>query len=258
MYTIKLTIAYDGTAYNGWQIQKSGRTIQEELEKAIERVYGKRARVHCAGRTDAGVHALGQVAHFKAPVKIPARKIPAVLNAFLPSDISVLGASYAREDFHAQFDAKGKLYQYFILNSRRRDPFRERYAVRVPYGLDVEAMKEEAKTLLGRHDFRAFQASDPSTRSPSAPLLGVNKRKRTSVRRISRIDVAKRGERIIVSAEADGFLYNMVRNIAGTLLDVGRGYLSKGSVKAILDGADRAKAGPTAPARGLFLVKVKY
>jgi len=244
MYTIKLTISYDGTGYKGWQVQSNGNTIQAEIEKAVLKVFGRRHRVHSAGRTDAGVHAMGQVAHFKTPLYIPAKKVPVALNSVLPQDIAVVKARYMKNNFHARFDSISKLYVYKILNSPGRDPFSERFAWRVPYILDLKAMKAEAAVLAGRHDFRSFQAAD--------------KKERSSVRNIHRISLTRRKGFIFMRIRADGFLYNMVRNIAGTLVDVGRGYLPAGSMKKILAAKDRKHAGPTAPAKGLTLLSVKY
>ena len=244
MHTIRLIISYDGTDYHGWQIQDNGRTVQGEIEKAVIKVFGKAHRVYGASRTDSGVHAKAQTAHFKTPLLIPERKIPAALNSVLPEDIAIVRAAHARGDFHSRFDARSKHYRYCILNFRRRDPFRERYAWRVPYRLDARLMREEAAELLGRHDFKAFQASD--------------KKERHSVREISCLTITSKGLALTINVEADGFLYNMVRNIVGTLVDIGRGYLPAGSMKKILEGRDRTQAGPTAPAKGLFLIKVRY
>ncbi|MDP8298711.1 MAG: tRNA pseudouridine(38-40) synthase TruA [Candidatus Tantalella remota] len=244
MRNIKLTISYDGAAYKGWQLQKTGSTVQGKLEKAIKEVFGKEHRLHGAGRTDSGVHAKGQVAHFKTASRIPVEKISPAFNALLPDDIVVKRTEEVADKFHSRFDAKSKLYRYNILNSRQRDPFEERYTWRVPYKLNLTRMRKEAAELLGRHDFKSFQASD--------------KRERSSVREISTIKLRKKGKMITLDIEGDGFLYNMVRNIAGTLVDIGRGYLSAGSMKEIIETKDRTKAGPTAPAKGLFLIEVRY
>jgi tRNA pseudouridine38-40 synthase len=243
---IKLTISYDGTGYKGWQLQANGRTVQEELEKAVKKVFKKHYRLHGASRTDAGVHAKAQIANFKiAPsLAIPAGKIPAALNAHLPEDIAVNRTEEVSPEFHARFDAKSKHYKYYILNSRQRDPFSEKHAWRVPYKLNVSLMKREASALLGKHDFKSFQAKD--------------KKERSSRRRILRLDVVKKKPFIIIDIAADGFLYNMVRNIVGTLVDISRGYLPEGSMRRILKSKDRTQAGPTAPAKGLFLIDVKY
>ena len=246
MRNIKLTISYDGTNFKGWQVQKNGKTVQEELEKTIKKVFGKTHRVTAAGRTDAGVHAKRQVINFKAPmsISIPTGRIPEALNAHLPDGIAVKEAEEVPAKFHSRFDAKSKLYKYHIVNTRRPDPFTERHAWRVPYSLNVSLMKKEAKELLGRHDFRSFQAKD--------------KRERSSVREIYKLDLKKNKSSLVIDIEANGFLYNMVRNIVGTLVDIGRGYLPEGSMRKILKEKDRTKAGPTAPARGLFLTEVKY
>ena len=244
MRNIKLIISYDGTAYKGWQIQKNGRTVQWAVEKAINKVFKKKHRVHGASRTDAGVHARAQAAHFKTSSAIPVGKIPLALNAVLPEDVAITRAEEAPPDFHSRFDSRSKHYTYYILNSTDRDPFREKYSWRVPYRLDVPLMRKEARSLTGRQDFKSFQAAD--------------KRERTSVRKVFYIDINKRKSFLTIDIEADGFLYNMVRNIVGTMVEVGRGYLPSGSVRKILKNRDRTTAGPTAPAKGLFLVEVKY
>ncbi|MBF0252348.1 MAG: tRNA pseudouridine(38-40) synthase TruA [Candidatus Omnitrophica bacterium] len=243
MYTVKLTIAYDGTGYSGWQIQKNGKTIQEEIEKAIEKVYGFRHRLLGASRTDAGVHAKGQVAHFKAKTKIPYKSIPKALNTFLPAAIVIKNAAYVKDDFHAQYQAKKKTYHYYILNEKNRDPFNERYAWRVHHDLDINLMRKEIKALLGEHDFKSFQARD--------------KKERTSVRTIYAAKISGKRD-ICISLTGNGFLYNMVRNVVGTVVDIGRGYLPPDSMKNIIDAKDRTKAGPTAPPQGLVLINIKY
>lgn len=244
MRNIKLTIAYDGTNYKGWQLQKNGNTIQGEIEKAIERAFGKKCRLYGSGRTDSGVHAKGQSAHFKTACKLPIKKIPIVLTSLLPRDIQIVRAEEVSLDFHSQFDAKSKRYKYHILYQKTRDPFSERYAYRVPYKLNVSLMNKEVAYLKGEHDFKSFQASDKSARG--------------SVRRIYSARVKKRKQFIIIDVVGNGFLYNMVRNITGTLIEIGRGYFPPGSMKKILKMKDRTTAGPTVPPEGLFLVKVKY
>ncbi|MBF0216243.1 MAG: tRNA pseudouridine(38-40) synthase TruA [Candidatus Omnitrophica bacterium] len=243
-HIIKLTIAYDGTNYNGWQRQKNGPSIQEEIEKSVEKVFKKRVTIYGAGRTDAGVHAKKQVAHFNTDLAIPAKKVVYALNSVLPPDISVIKAEYAKAGFHAQYDAKQKTYRYFIHASRSRDPFISRYAWTVPYRLDLEAMKAGAKALAGKHDFRSFQAKDKKDRSSVRTVYGISIKKKSSV--------------ISIDITADGFLYNMVRNIVGTLVDVARGYIPADRMKKIILAEDRAKAGPTAPPEGLFLMEVSY
>lgn len=244
MQTIKLTISYDGTAYSGWQLQPNGRTIQGEVEKAIEKIYGKHHRLYGASRTDAGVHAKAQAAHYRTDLSIPLKKIPIALTSVLPEDIAVTKAEPVDDDFHARFDPRSKIYRYSILISRYRDPLREKYLWRIPYELDVAKMRREACVLLGRHDFKSFQARD--------------KKERSSVRTVSKLSISRKGPLISLVIEADGFLYNMVRTIVGTLVDTGRGYLPAGSMKKILKSKDRTKAGPTAPAKGLILEQVRY
>ncbi|MFH1394871.1 MAG: tRNA pseudouridine(38-40) synthase TruA [Candidatus Omnitrophota bacterium] len=244
MRNIKLVIAYDGTNYKGWQLQKTGVTIQRKIEEAIEKIFKKKHRIYSAGRTDSGVHAQGQVVHFKTKVPVPTNKIPSIINTVLPSDIAVKAAKEVSADFHAQFNAKQKHYRYYILNSLERDPFEERYAWRVSYKLNVSLMRKEANVLKGKHDFKSFQAAD--------------KLERRSVRKIFSIIVKKHKSFIVIDVKGDGFLYNMVRNIVGTLVEIGRGYFPSGSMKEILKSKNRKKAGPTAPAKGLFLMEVKY
>ena len=244
MRNIKLTIAYDGTKYNGWQTQQNGDTIQSQIENAIKKVFDKKHTVYGAGRTDAGVHARGQTANFKTSSTIPITKIPHAINAILPSDIAVSKAEEMNCSFHSRYDAKKKHYRYYIFNSKTRDPFKENNAWTVGYKLNLALIKREANCLVGKHDFKSFQAKD--------------KKDRSSVRAIKYISIKKKNSDIIIDIVGDGFLYNMVRNIVGTLMDIARGYLPEGSMKKILKMKDRTKAGPTAPAKGLFLIEVEY
>ncbi|MFH1836589.1 MAG: tRNA pseudouridine(38-40) synthase TruA [Candidatus Omnitrophota bacterium] len=255
MRTIKLTISYDGTGYKGWQIQKNGPSVQGEIEKALKSLLKKATCLHGSGRTDSGVHARGQVAHFKMSGNIPLSNIIDALNSLLPNDIVIIGAEEINSDFHARYDAKLKTYSYRIFNSKNPDPFLEKYSWRVPYTLNIPLMKREAAELEGRHDFKSFQATNKregTSHSLSSP------RKRGSIRNIYRLDIKKRGPEIIIDIEGNGFLYNMVRNIVGTLVDIARGHIPPGSMKKILANKDRTTAGPTAPAKGLFLMEVKY
>ncbi|MFH1847317.1 MAG: tRNA pseudouridine(38-40) synthase TruA [Candidatus Omnitrophota bacterium] len=244
MRNIKFTITYDGTNYKGWQRQKDSPTVQAEVEAAVAKVFGKHHHVWGASRTDAGVHARAQIAHIKIKTSIPVENIKKAINTILPEDIGVVDAQDMPLDFHAQFQAKSKLYCYHILNSRDRDPFTCRYAWRVPYKLNVSLMKEEAAFLVGEHDFKSFQASD--------------KRERSSVREIFSINIEKKKTALVVEIQGSGFLYNMVRNVVGTLVEIGRGHFSSGSMCEVLYARDRTKAGPTAPAKGLFLMDVVY
>jgi len=246
MPNICLTICYDGTHYAGWQIQKNAKTIQSEIEKALKKILKERVRVIASGRTDAGVHAKRQVANFKTNKNFQLKNLTSALNKNLPKDISIIKAQKVSPKFHSQYDAKSKLYRYTILNSNTDDPFTRPYYLKVRYELDFPLMRKEAKTLIGRHDFKSFQA-----KSSTSPI-------KNTVRTIKNIALKKEKNFIIIDIEANGFLHHMVRNIVGSLIEIGRGYLPKGSMKKILISKDRKKAGPTACARGLMLIKVSY
>ena len=247
MRNIHLIIEYDGTGFNGWQKQRTRkrfRTVQDEIEKAAKKLFGKRIRLIGAGRTDSGVHAEAQAANFKIDSTLPLRNIERGLNSYLPRDIAILSADEAGSRSHARFDAKEKLYRYTIVNRKVRSPLSRRYATLVSFDLDINAMEKAAKYFIGKKDFRSFQASD--------------KKKKDSTRTIKRLDIINRAPLIEIYIQADGFLYNMVRNIVGTLIDVGRGRIKPDSVKDILSKKSRPAAGQTAPARGLCLLKVIY
>jgi len=246
MPNVCLTIAYDGTRYAGWQIQTNAKTIQEEIEKALKKILKEKVRIIGAGRTDSGVHAKAQVTNFRTKKDLPLTKLQAALNSNLAKDISVIDIKKITSKFHSQYDAKSKVYRYTILNGRIEDPFLLNYYYKVPYKLDATLMRKEANTLLGKHDFKSFQA-----RSAFSSL-------KSTVRTIKRISIKKEKGFIYIDTEANGFLHNMVRNIAGTLIEIGRGYLPEGSMRKILRSKDRRKAGPTAPAKGLTLMKVLY
>ena len=246
MPNICLTIAYDGTDYSGWQLQKNSKTIQGEIEKALKRILREKVKLISSGRTDSGVHAKAQIVNFNTTKNIPLRKIQSALNSNLPKSISVNKVKEVHSEFHAQFKAKSKLYRYTILNSESDDPFLRRYYYKVPFILDVSKMKKASKALLGKHDFKAFQKKK-----------GRSKIKDT-VRNITKIAIFKKKNFIYINIEADGFLHNMVRNIVGTLIEVGRGYFHPEKMKKILLSKRRETAGPTAPAKGLSLIKVKY
>ena len=244
MRNIKIVIAYDGTRYGGWQVQKNAKTVQGEIEKTLKKILSERVRVTGSGRTDAGVHAKAQNANFRTKSVVRPEKLQNALNANLPDDISVIKIKNVPENFHSQFDAKSKIYRYTILNSRFDEPIMRRLYHKVPYLLDMPLMKKEAAKLEGRHDFKSFQTK-----------AGIQ----DTVRTVKKISIKKSGNNFIyIDIEADGFLYNMVRNIVGTLVEIGRGYFNEGSAQRILRAKDRRKAGPTAPAKGLTLIKVKY
>jgi tRNA pseudouridine38-40 synthase len=244
MRNIKLTLSYDGTDFNGWQTQPGYRTVQETLEQAIATLAGERIRVNASGRTDAGVHAIGQVVNFYSQTRHPPEVLVRAINGHLPPDVVVTEAVDMPEAFDANRDARGKLYRYVIHDGPVPSPFRRRYACQSRHKLDVRAMGEAAEPLRGRHDFRSFETDWPNRMS--------------SVRTITHLAINRMAGWIWIDVEADGFLYNMVRSIAGTLMNVGRGYWPVSKVSEILLAEDRKQAGPTAPARGLFLMRVVY
>lgn len=243
---VKLVVQYDGTAYAGFQRQKDLPTIQEELEKALTVCCQEPVRVIGAGRTDAGAHARGMVVNFFTRGTIPTDRIPPALAAMLPPDIVVTGAQEVDPSFHARFSARGKVYSYSFLVAPFPSPFWRRYALHVRGPLDRPAMEEAARILLGRHDFRAFRGEGSAVRSPVRTL-----------RCLAMEDVP--GSPLLrLVAEADGFLYHMVRTLAGTLLEVGRGRIPPEQVERALRARDRTLAGPTLPAHGLCLEQVLY
>ena len=249
--TLKLTIQYDGTNYVGWQRQAQGISIQGLLEEALFPFEGEALSVHGAGRTDAGVHALGQVASVRTHTEHSCATLQRALNSVLPVDVRVVAVEDAAPDFHARFNAVSKTYEYRIVQAPFVSPFDQRYVWHVPGRLDVEAMRRGARALLGRHDFAAFQS--------------VGGEVHTSERTILFIDVLEGGAGASVSSRpltirvtGDGFLRHMVRTIAGTLADVGLGRWQPEKVTEILASRDRARAGRAAPAAGLFLVAVNY
>jgi tRNA pseudouridine38-40 synthase len=239
------TIAYDGTDFNGWQTQPGYRTVQETLEGAIAALTGEpRIRLNASGRTDAGVHAVGQVANFYTAAAYSPEVIVKAVNARLPADVVITNAIERPEVFDANKDAKRKLYRYVIHDGPVPSPFLRRYACHVRHRLDLAAMRRASRCLVGRHDFHSFETDWPNRQS--------------SIRTITHLGVSRAGEYIWIDVEADGFLYNMVRSIAGTLMDVGRGHIAETTVEAILKAEDRREAGPTAPPQGLFLMRVTY
>ena len=248
MRTLKLTIAYDGTRYAGWQVQRQGRTagrptIQETLERVLGRILQERVAVTASGRTDAGVHALAQVAHIKVRNPMPAERLLRSVNQLLPADVAVLRIEPAPAGFHARFQARSKRYRYRIFLGPAVPPFDRLYVWHVRMPLNLALMRREAAGLAGRHNFKAFAIARPHG---------------TTVRTITRVSLARRGEELWIEIEGDGFLHTMVRSIAGTLVDAGRGRLPAGTIRRMLARGDRALAGATAPAQGLALVSVTY
>ena len=244
MRRVLLVVQYDGTDYHGFQRQVGQMTVQQRLEETLERVLGERVAVTGAGRTDAGVHAIGQAVAFTTDNPIPLPNMVVALNDALPRDIAIVSARQVAEDFHPRRDAVSKLYSYRILNRELPSPFICRYAWHVREPLDVELMSAAAEKLVGEHDFAAFCAAGSSVKS--------------TVRRVTRLDVEAEGELVEIRAEANGFLYMMVRIMVGTLVDVGLGRLSVEEVGWILAGGDRTQASRTAPPQGLCLVAVSY
>ncbi|MCG2676210.1 tRNA pseudouridine(38-40) synthase TruA [bacterium] len=267
MQNIRLTIEYEGTHYRGWQrqtrikdpgsrIQK--KTIQGVLEESLSKITKERIRVIGAGRTDAGVHALGQVVNFKTRSKMTPEEFKKALNSMLSKDIVIKNAQRVKEEFHAQFDAKNKYYRYIIYQGPTSSPFLRNYVFYIPYRLDLKAMKEGAKYLVAKHNFSSFQLSGSSTRTPVRTITKLSVTSHRSFRSPITDHRSPNSRLISIDCVANGFLYGMVRSIVGTLIEVGRGKISPSKVKEILKAHDRRLAGPTAPAKGLYLIKVKY
>ncbi len=244
MRTLKLILEYDGTNYCGWQVQGTDPTIQGVLEQALAKVLDGPVRVNGAGRTDAGVHALGQVASFQTASRIPCDALQRALNSLLPRDVVVHAVQDVPADFHARYSALGKVYEYHILNRPLPSALRRRYVWHVPGPLDLDAMGTAAASLRGRHDFSSFR--------------GAGSEVRTSERTLTEASLAREGDEIVLTFTADGFLRHMVRNIVGTLVEVGRRRRTPGEIVGILAARDRRAAGMTAPPQGLYLVRVLY
>lgn len=244
MRNVRALIAYDGSKFFGWQRQAGFQSVQESLEQALTALTGERIAVHGSGRTDTGVHALGQVASFRTATALTDDRLRHGLNFHLRGPIAVRRLETASDDFHARFSATGKRYLYAIETTRFRSPFSVGRAHWTPLALDLARMREAGRRLVGRHDFSAFATAG----SPRA----------SNVRTLRSLHWIVRRERLALVVEGDGFLYNMVRTIAGTLIEVGRGAMEPADVDAILESRDRRRAGPTAPAEGLYLVSVLY
>ena len=244
MRNIKLTIEYDGKDFNGWQKQPNKLNIQGTIEQAIERITGEEIKLDASGRTDAGVHSLGQVANFKTNSNLPIEKFPIAINANLKKSIRIISAEEVDERFHSRLTCKQKTYRYIINNSLHGTAIYRDLEYHVPQKLDIDKMKEAAKYFEGEHDFKAFKASGTSSKS--------------SVRKIYKAQIYKDGERIYIELTGNGFLYNMVRIISGTLVDVGMGKTLPEDISKIILEGKREKAGKTLPAHGLYLVRVEY
>ena len=239
-----LVVAYEGTNYCGWQIQPNGITIEQVLNETLSSLLGEEITVTGASRTDAGVHSLGNVAVFETHTKMPAEKISFALNQRLPEDIVVQESCQVPEDFHPRFSKSRKTYEYRILNCRFRQPLERRTSYFYHYPLDVSAMQKAAAYLVGEHDFTSFAS--------------VHAQTNTYVRTIYALDVVREGDMIRIRVQGNGFLYNMVRIIAGTLIQVGAGIKKPEDMESILAGKDRELAGPTAPAHGLTMIGLEY
>ena len=244
MKRIFLRVAYDGTDFVGWQIQNEGRTVEGELNKAINALTGETIEVIGASRTDSGVHAKGNVAVFDTESTVPADRFMYALNSLLPEDISVVESKEVVADFHPRHCSSIKTYEYRIFVSRINDPLKRRYAYRFPTDLDVKRMDEAAKYLIGEHDFKSFCC--------------VRTQAETTVRKIYSADVFHDGDDIVIRVSGAGFLYNMVRIIAGSLMEVGSGKKEPQHIKEVLDGTDRTLAGPTAEPQGLTLFNIEF
>ena len=275
LQTWKLTLAYDGTEFSGWQIQPGEPTIQGELQAALRRVTGEAPLPQGSGRTDAGVHALGQVASFELEANIPPENLQRALNRALPAAIRILESRTVPGTFHARHSAVAKTYEYRVFREAICPPFLARYVYACPWPMDVEALQRAARLFEGEHDFMSFAATDPElvnrgydpdAKPDQRPLpregFQAEPPMAATVRRIFSSGWEERqceaGAPLVYRVRGSGFLHHMVRNLVGTMLDVGRGRLSAGAIPGILAARSRAAAGPTAPARGLFLHSVEY
>ncbi len=238
------TVEYDGTAYCGWQKQNNGLSVQEVVERAIFKICGEEASIVGSGRTDAGVHACAQVFHTDLSTNIPYRKLPFALNTALPDDIKIKNCRVVNKDFNARFSAKEKTYIYKMYISVHASALRARTHLHVLPGVDAELMKRGAEYILGRHDFKCF--------------LAANSQVKDTVREVYSINFTKRGDELTMRITGNGFLYNMVRIIVGTLLDVGYGKIAPERVKTIIESGERKFAGKTVAPQGLYLYKIKY
>ena len=242
MKNYRIVLSYDGTDFHGWQRQPDRRTVQGVVEAALHKITQKKITVHGAGRTDAGVHALAQAAGFRGTIKLADADLFRALNAVLPKDVRIISLEPVPPDFHARRSARSKTYRYRIVHAPQISPFDRRYALHYPFPLDLRAMRDAAGRLIRRADFSGFSSN----------------RDRSPVRTVRRSELRKRGDEILFTIEAEGFLRYMVRTIVGTLIEIGRGEYPPERVEEIFTRKDRSLAGPTAPAKGLCLVRVDY
>lgn len=246
MPKLKCTIRYDGTNFSGFQVQPNKRTVQGEVERALQQMHhGTFIRINGSGRTDAGVHAKGQVFHFNTPLEIPLENWKKALNSLLADDLYIVKVEEVSDDFHAQFDAVEKEYRYFVLNEKERDIFRRHYTYHYPYDVDLALIKHACKMFEGTHDFTSFSSARSAVKG-------------TKVRTLTRVDCKRKDDELVFILRGDGFLYNMVRIIVGMLLDVGSGVMKLEDIETIFQKKDRRFAGKTLPPNGLFLWEVTY
>lgn len=244
MRNLLLTLCFDGSAYHGWQVQENAVTVQSTLQDAVQRILGVRENIIGCSRTDAGVHAEMFCCNMRTQKEMPPEKLQTALNAVLPRNIAVLSVKEVPYEFHARYDCKGKVYKYLIWNARTRSPFYENRAYHYPWPLDVPMLNEQIRQFLGQHDFSAFCASGSSVED--------------RVREITRAEILRNGDLIEIYIGGNGFLYNMVRIMVGTLLDIQSGAILPNSIPEILEQKNRKNAGVTAPAHGLYLHQVNY
>jgi tRNA pseudouridine38-40 synthase len=254
MRNVKLTVAFDGTGYQGWQVQPGVRTVQGALIEAVARVTGEKPAVHGSGRTDSGVHARALVANFQTASRIPTSQLVKALNASLPRDIRVLSASQVPDSFHARISAKSKIYRYKVYRGAVMPPHLAREFYHYPYPIDLKTIRDGIRILQGEHDFASFAAkSGKVERTPGSPAQD-----RSTIRILFRAEIRVSGKSLIFTFEGSGFLHHMVRNMVGTLLELGRARFTLPQISDLLQKRDRTLAGFTAPAHGLLLWKVKY
>lgn len=244
MRNLLITISYDGSAYHGWQVQKNAVTVQQVFQKAAVKLFCEKTDIKGCSRTDSGVHANMYCVSLKTQKNIPCENIITGLNTYLPKDIAVTGCIEVADDFHARYSVKSKEYVYRIYNSQIRNPFLKNYALHYRYPIDAQYLNEEAQAFLGSHDFSGFCSAKSDVED--------------TVRTVYSFSVTRNGDEVIFSVEADGFLYNMVRIMVGTLLFVNEGKIKQGELADVIKSKDRKRAGKTAPAHGLYLNNVKY
>ena len=255
MNTFRILLAYDGTSYHGWQVQKGESTVQGIVEKGLSAITGEHTRVVASSRTDAGVHALGQVASFRTNAPLSPAIFKRALNATLPRDIRLIQIRKVSKTFNPRRDARKKRYCYYIENQAEETAFLHKYCWNIRISLNLNNMRRAARMLIGTYDFTSFMGAGSSVKNPVREIIAFQIK---SIKRLNFMDVRFKGDYIRIRIEADGFLRHMVRNIVGTLVEIGRARIAPNAMQEILSSHDRRNAGPTAPACGLFLEKVMY